>query len=924
VTLRRGTSLLDLLPQTTELAGVLPDDIVDRVGVLTVLDHRSMESEGVVFHRGTLQDPTDVLGVDTSQWVLNIPGVSTGLPFRLAVRRGQAGTGGNQEAGSTGWVLDILVEDAELRISQLRPAVLAGGQGTNPLHLEPSPGGGDVVLAFSGVVRVSGGGADGTKIEVVDDPDPFDPDAPAGAVIRLTARPPSFLFGSTQYGATLENLLVDLSRNFTPGDVMARGHGEDFEGLAYKSLSFYLPKSTPIVGSLSISTKDVIFGWSPLGVQGELALEFGKQFQNLVLGGVTFIPTGDPSHPLTVTNQGQNTTNLDVQLPSSATATTPASVDVQFSVPTNTIDGRKPTSVSWALSDGREGALLDLPGTITLSVRVNDVLKFRIEVTPTDPSDDTGPSKLAEVAVRFVAATGGPNSTPASKINVVLGNQTFKNATKVRGNPTALAGIRFETDPTDTKALWSVGAGVIKDASTERNAVFTPQLLPDPDGHPVKLQLQSNNHTRYLELEIKRNQAVLIGHRTDDGQGKVTRVPAGNITVDSPPKPTTYALAAFHATGDHGTTQQKAANPEVTITPGSTSFAVPPGILADVQVSGDTTTTGTPSASRDSTGAVKRGFAVFFSFAQSDPPIGAAPIDENATASNLDPDTHDQLARPLVAAQAGPDYNAIVSEALTKWLAQFPDPLPSGFQFLVVGRTDDLWLNAQTILDNASQNDGLAGERAQTVVDLLPSKVRPNALQATEQGSKAGFPSGAPTRIAFTGRLAVPSATLFSASAPFSKKGWSADGPSSSPQHATAVADAHRPPYRCVEIYAFDPNGTTPTPPSPTAPAVARMLVPGDDGDAATPPGTTTDQSPPTNYRLRLSTRRRTASGRSCCAGPTTSGPGPPRSPGRSRSRKGRWSTTAISSPGRSRSRRHWARWSTRPGSRPTTPVSIS
>src|SRR5581483_5468389 len=129
------------------------------------------------------------------------------------------------------------------------------------------------------------------KIEVIDDPDPFDPDAPAGAVVRLTARPPSFLFGSTQYGATLENLLVDLSRSFTPADVMARGHGEDFEGLAYKSLSFYFPKSTPIVGSLSISTKDVIFGWSPLGVQGELALEFGKQFQDLVLGGVKFFPT---------------------------------------------------------------------------------------------------------------------------------------------------------------------------------------------------------------------------------------------------------------------------------------------------------------------------------------------------------------------------------------------------------------------------------------------------------------------------------------------------------------------------------------------------------------------------------------------------------------------------------------------------------
>jgi hypothetical protein len=216
MTLRRGTSLLDLLPQTTELAGYVPDSIIDRIGVLTVLDRRSTESDGVVFHRGTLQDISDVLGIDTSQWSVRIPGVATGLPFRMAVRRGAAGAGTTQEAAPTGWQLDILVEDAEIQIPRLKPAVLAGGDGLQPLHLEPSSDDVPVVFAISGVVRVKGGGADGTSIEIIDDPDPFDPDAPAGIVIRLTARPPNFFWGASHYGATVDSVLVDLSRTFTP------------------------------------------------------------------------------------------------------------------------------------------------------------------------------------------------------------------------------------------------------------------------------------------------------------------------------------------------------------------------------------------------------------------------------------------------------------------------------------------------------------------------------------------------------------------------------------------------------------------------------------------------------------------------------------------------------------------------------------
>src|SRR5512138_3158094 len=109
MSLKRGTSLLDLLPLTTNLAGALPDFIVDRIGVLTVLDHRALESEKAFVHHGTLQDVADALGFDTSKWSLRIPGVTAGLPFRLVVKRGAPATDTTQEATYNSWVVDILV-----------------------------------------------------------------------------------------------------------------------------------------------------------------------------------------------------------------------------------------------------------------------------------------------------------------------------------------------------------------------------------------------------------------------------------------------------------------------------------------------------------------------------------------------------------------------------------------------------------------------------------------------------------------------------------------------------------------------------------------------------------------------------------------------------------------------------------------------
>ncbi len=90
---RLGISILDLLPQTTDLANFVPDEAVEQLGVLTVLDHKSSISGDFILHSGTLQSIGDVLGFNTAKASIRIPGLTQGLPFRLAVRRGRAGWG---------------------------------------------------------------------------------------------------------------------------------------------------------------------------------------------------------------------------------------------------------------------------------------------------------------------------------------------------------------------------------------------------------------------------------------------------------------------------------------------------------------------------------------------------------------------------------------------------------------------------------------------------------------------------------------------------------------------------------------------------------------------------------------------------------------------------------------------------------------
>ena len=200
---RLGISILDLLPQTTDLANFVPDEAVERLGVLTVVEHRSTTSAEFSLHSGTLQALADILDIDTGDAAVKIPGLTQGLPFRLALRRGALRADG-QEGPPTTWTLDVSVSNVEVLLPGLQAARQAGGSGLEVLHLErlkpdpENPNKTKVFLIASGVLRFEGAAGLAATVQLIDSPDPFDPTTPTGAVVRLTVPAAALLLRSAR------------------------------------------------------------------------------------------------------------------------------------------------------------------------------------------------------------------------------------------------------------------------------------------------------------------------------------------------------------------------------------------------------------------------------------------------------------------------------------------------------------------------------------------------------------------------------------------------------------------------------------------------------------------------------------------------------------------------------------------------------
>jgi uncharacterized membrane protein YgcG len=484
MTIRRGANLLELLP--TAVAGLVPDEFVERLGFLTVLDHHASLAPGVTVHTGMLQSLEDILDIGSQAWDVRIPGLSTGLRFRLSVMRaappvqaaggptpGAGGTAFVTEAAPTGFQLDILVGNLEVRFRDLRAAVPVGGDGTSARHLEPMVPPQDVWFVASGAVQVSALAGAGPQFNVIDSPDPLDPNAPNGAVIRMTANPPHFLFGSSHFGATLDRLVLDLSRTYTPPEIAARHHGEAWMGIMIREAAFFLPPNTPVVGPLSVTVRELIMG-DPFGIQGEAVIEMGQEF-GVGANGNGWMCANAEIHDKLGSNLGSISGSGKKSLSGGPQPIKVAWFPTPPGVPDSAND-RTVAGVWYQLPDGRKGVcdvpsnansmapmvspLFDLPAARELRYRVR-VAQAGASLAQNLANPDAipaGQAELAEVRVRF--ELDQIPAPPRVTIDAQRG-QIFANAA-------CLVGRLIELDPFVLKAYtWTVDAQGNNDQATE-------------------------------------------------------------------------------------------------------------------------------------------------------------------------------------------------------------------------------------------------------------------------------------------------------------------------------------------------------------------------------------------------------------------------------------------------------------------------
>lgn len=866
MTARLGISILDLLPQTTDLATQIPDSIVDKIGVLTVLDHHSTTSADFFLHQGVLQSLADVLGLNTSAWFLRIPGLTHGLPFRLAVARTPAAAAA-QEGGPGAWMLDIEVRDIELQLPGVRGARKTGGVGVTPLTLKatgtanaPTP----VYLVAQGVVRISASAPGApVQVQIVDSPDPFDPDTSTGAVVRLTARPPSFMFGGSQYGMTLDSVEMDFSPTFTPADIEARGHDEAWKGLSYKEATFYFPPDTPLLHSLSISTRDVIIG-SPGGLQGELALEFGQDFNDVYNTRLTIEQDTGGGHtsPVAETTVGTRTTVLQYAITTGA-GNTAQRIRAVFTVgPSQTVAGHTDLAVMgvwWKLPDGTVGNSATTPW---FNAPTTSPLRYRLRVgdpgaTPVQPplasSLPNGQRELTEVSVSFPRAAGSPSGI-GPLVDVSIAGTTYANVLHLRGPRARLQGLLFSHRGGGNVA-WRLGSGTAP-LDVPASASFTLPPIAN-DTTQIDLVAKDTNGARRIRIDVTPQGPLSVGHQvsaTPASPGVVTVVGSGDAAPTDVTD--TFLATPFHRDGDRPGASAPAtyAGNEVT---------APQGTDAEVLVlipGGEGEAPPVPVPVPNNTPTVVQ---MLFDWDQSIP----TKLAYSYAGGGGTPEAvkHEPQAWPMALDWAGrgmPDGTDLPSR-LRAWVNALGTPVGTRTYF-VVGRTDDL-KDSANLADNTAYNDGLADRRAQAArAALIAAGVSPASIVVRHETQPfaptappaSGLGSG-PPHITAVGRLALPAGQITTppgATLPVWNGRWNPDSTTAS-VHRAARDDANRAPYRCAEIFASDTGVPAAPPPGPpiVQPGVpTRMLVPGPDGAPAPGLDTTATAPAPTDYRVRL------------------------------------------------------------------------
>jgi hypothetical protein len=800
VALVAGIPLAHLFGLADTIESVLPQDVQDFIDQFVVVDHRTSHSDNAIFHRGTLQPVAAAIdeiptAFDIGIGRLSLPLLQTGIAFQLAFVRQGVATPPALEAGANVWRLDLALDAFDLVVDGLEPAIYVPEAGTAPRHLVRDPSRSSVRITGSAVLRIDKPGA-GTPVQVsfADQPDPLDPAVPSGAVASITCTPPHFFIGGSEFGLSVGKIQFDFSESYSPPDVIARGQGPGWVGVAIREATFYAPRNLPGLGDLSGGVKNVLIG-SPVGLQGELEIQFGRsamdpaafQFEQLTDDGdLTLATSGSGDNQRLVTIEGSQGTDVTVRAGFVAPGP-PADPDPDGAT---LVDWK----ATWTWPDGTS----ETGDTSTGSVRHGQVLRVTpVEVVEIDGEQSNFPHP--EVTFRFVVAGTGPT------IDARVGSEFFANTTHLGGTAAAVSGVTLEAQPGGAVAgsfEWQIEgrpevvAGssyvpAVAHSSGVQTVILREKVTPAGGDEQVRLAR--------LRIQLLDAGDLLVGCEAGVFAAADDATALALAAVED-----TFDLSDWHADGEFNPRLEQA-----TLDPAdATSVSVPADGLARVTIG----------------------------------PAPVLPADRHVQVL-MDFDTANELRwgdfRPA-GATAGFSQSDLLA-----WAARYP-----GARFIVIGRADDigtLAYNATLAADRAARGLTLltALQSGQTGTPVAGANV---FARGEQTAAPAGSPSGSEldafddrASIELVGRLIdteVPDSLLW----PESRY---EDGQLS--EHEPVRDD-----YRRADIYAV---GGTPAPeaarPDDTAtvgPALRRSLVPAAGRD----PAPVTAGSPKIDYRVKL------------------------------------------------------------------------
>ncbi len=658
-----GIPLVELFELADTASSVLPQNIRDFVERFVVVGHRSSHSDNAVFHFGELQSistaideiPTEFnIGVGT----LSLPLLQTGIPFQLAFLR-TTGTG-NLEPNADTWRLDLTLDVFNLTINGMEPAIYVPEVGATPRHLVRDPNRSSVKITGSAVLRIEKPSADdGIDVKFIDQPDPLDPAAANGAVATLTCTPPHFFIGGSEFGLSVGRLQFDFSESYSPANVIERGQGPGWVGVAIREATFYAPRNLPGVGDLSGGVKNVLIG-SPVGLQGEFEVQFGRTamdpgafvFEQDTDNGVQALGISGSGTARLVTLEGSQDVAVTVRA-GMATVAPPA----DDSIPAG---GLREWTAEWTWPTGTTDTADASSGTVRHSqeLRVTPVETVTVDGVDTD-------FRHPEITFRFVAAGNGPT------INATVGTQTFNNVVHIGGPSAEFATVTLNAGTGGATAgtfEWEIVN--VPGRTTGATFVLNPDQLIGIGTINLREHVELPDGTRQTRISRCRYQALATGDLLIGCEAGVFNAADASAALPLAAVEDTFDLSEFHAqSGLFPKLDQAVLDPA-----DSTRVLVPADGLARVTIAGA-------------------------------PP--AVLTRDRHVQVLMDYDTPDERRWGEVHKPAGTPLSGAFSQSdLLAWAARYP-----GAKFLVVGRCDDI--------GSDSYNLTLANERALRGRELL-------------------------------------------------------------------------------------------------------------------------------------------------------------------------------------------------------------